>query len=88
MELFPPSSFSRKSGWRHGDVRRWLPGAWQEEVVFTLPAELPAGAYHIEVAILDRPGVNPNTDPLPRLQLATEDRREDGWYPLSRLEVK
>jgi hypothetical protein len=72
----------------NADVRRWLPGTWQEQVVFTVPAELPAGTYHIELAILDRPGVNPVTEPLPPLQLAIEGRRDDGWYPLSRIEVK
>jgi hypothetical protein len=72
----------------NADVRRWLPGRWQEQVAFTVPANLPAGTYHIEVGILDRPGVNPDTAPLPPLQLAMEGRRDDGWYALSRIEVK
>jgi hypothetical protein len=70
------------------DVRNWLPGAWDERVEFTLPDELPPGEYHLEVAILDHPGVNPATDPLPPLQLAMEGRRHDGWYRLSQIQVK
>jgi hypothetical protein len=80
---WPEQQFESKA-----DVRRCLPGTWTDQVVVTVPAELPAGTYPIDLAILDRPGANPNTEPLPPLQLAIEGRREDGSYPLSRLEVK
>ena len=69
------------------DVRTWLPGTWEMEEVFLLPADLRAGSYALELAILDRPGTNPDTEPLPPLQLGIAGRREDGWYTLSHVEL-
>lgn len=70
------------------DVRTWLPGTWKTRHRFQLPPDLPAGKYDLEVAILDRPGSNPTTQPLPPLQLGNEGRGEDGWYRLSQIEVR
>ena len=70
------------------DVRDWMPGAWSVTDTFTLPSDLPAGTYEVEVAILDRAGQNPTTEPLPPLQLGIEGRGSDGWYALSQLSVE
>ena len=70
------------------DTRAWLPGSWTVSDTFTVPAELPAGSYAIELALLDRAGENPATAPLPSLKLAISDRRDDGWYPISELKVE
>lgn len=70
------------------DIRAWLPGAVDVLDTFTVPSSLPAGTYAIEVAILDRAGTDPATDPLPPLRLAMEGRGSDGWYALSSIEVE
>jgi hypothetical protein len=69
------------------DTRNWLPGAWSVTDTFTVPDGLASGTYEIEVAILDRAGQDPATDPLPPLQLGIEGRGTDGWYVLSQLTV-
>lgn len=69
------------------DVRTWLPGDWAQPEAFAIPSDLPAGTYALEVAILDRAGTSPATDPLPPLALAMEGRDADGWYPLSTIDV-
>lgn len=70
------------------DVRKWLPGNWEMEENFRLPRDLPPGKYQLEVAILDRAGVNPETRPLPPLQLGIAGRSADGWYGLSEIVVE
>ena len=70
------------------DVRTWLPGAWSVNDLFTLPGDLPSGTYQLDVAILDRAGQNPTTEPLPPLGLGIEGRGADGWYALSQLTVE
>jgi hypothetical protein len=70
------------------DVRKWLPGSWKMSERFEVPADMPAGKYRLEVAILDRAGKTPETDPLPPLQLGISGRRDDGWYALSEITVE
>ncbi|MBN2193408.1 MAG: DUF4832 domain-containing protein [Polyangiaceae bacterium] len=70
------------------DLREWLPGTTTVTDVFTLPADLPAGRYRLEVAILDRAGESPATAALPPLRLGIEGRGEDGWYDLSAVTVR
>lgn len=70
------------------DVRNWLPGSWDMEETFRVPSDLPAGKYDIEVAILDRAGTNPTTEPLPPLELGMKRRGGDGWYSLSKIDVE
>ncbi len=70
------------------ETRDWLPGQRTVVDTFTVPATLPAGTYHIEVALLDRPGTNPTTAPLPPLHLGTAGRTPDGYYPVSQLTVE
>ena len=82
----------RGTGWRVDcwgdfDVRKWLPGTWEMQESMQLPENLPAGRYRLEVAILDRAGAEPETRPLPPLQLGIAGRAEDGWYALSQIEI-
>ncbi len=70
------------------DVREWLPGTATVTDVFTLPGDLPAGFYRLEVAILDRAGEAPATAALPPLRLGIERRGDDGWYDLSEVNVR
>jgi hypothetical protein len=43
--------------------------------------------YELHVALLDRPGTDPTTDPLPPLHLGIEGRLDDGWYAISEIAV-
>jgi len=70
------------------DVREWLPGTSIVTDRFTLPADLPAGAYRLELALLDRAGEAPATAALPPLRLGIEARGDDGWYGLSEVTVR
>ncbi len=70
------------------DSRTWLPGSWQVSDTVTIPADLPAGTYDLEVALVDRAGTTPSTEPLVPLQLGIEGRGDDGWYAISQLTVE
>ncbi|MBT8451125.1 MAG: DUF4832 domain-containing protein [Deltaproteobacteria bacterium] len=70
------------------DTRTWLPGRWEVRDTFAVPADLPGGAYQVEVALLDRAGRAPATEALPPLRLGIAGRRADGWYPVSELTVE
>jgi hypothetical protein len=69
------------------DIRTWLPGSWQVSDTITLPADLPAGTYQVEIGILDRRGARPTTKALPPLFLGIAGRGSDGWYRVSQLTV-
>jgi hypothetical protein len=64
-----------------GDVRTWLPGDALVEQAVAVPADLPTGAYSVAVALLDR------ASQLPKIALANDGRRADGWYELGPIEV-
>jgi hypothetical protein len=69
------------------DIRDWLPGSFEVVDLFTIPPDLGEGSYDLELALLDRPGTEPATDPLPPLFLGIEGRRDDGWYSISQVTV-
>jgi len=63
------------------DVRKWLPEyTWFSEKV-SVPKSLSAGLAHVDIAIVD-----PATD-TPRVKLAIEEILDDGWHPMSAVEV-
>jgi hypothetical protein len=82
-------------------VNEWLPGEIElfTEDFFKQPADLPPGevvdvadsirlpdsltpgTYELSIAVVDQ------TDDEPVVQLGIEGRNDDGWYPLSTLEV-
>jgi hypothetical protein len=70
------------------DIRTWLPGSWDVTDTFTIPADLPAGTYDIEIALVDRAGTEPDTRALPPLYLGIDGRGSDGWYAISQLNVQ
>jgi hypothetical protein len=63
-------------------VRTWLPGKIERQETAQLPGELSAGAYTLQVAIVD------SATSQPVIKLAIEGRQDDGWYPLSTVTVK
>ena len=70
--------------WTSGaDLKRWLPGErYQVEDAPTIPPDLPAGVYHVDVAVLDETGRSALVD------LAIAGWRADRWYPISRVSVR
>jgi hypothetical protein len=62
------------------DVRKWLPGDTLVEEDVPIP-DLPAGEYHVRVALLD-----PRTR-RPAIALAIAGRAADGWYDLGSVAV-
>ncbi|MCP4896794.1 MAG: DUF4832 domain-containing protein [bacterium] len=69
------------------DVKAWMPGTYRVSDTVSIPPDLPIGTYALEVAILDRAGVEPDTVPLPPLFLGIEGRQADGWYSISQITV-
>lgn len=70
------------------DTRDWQPGSQSVVEGFAVPADLSPGSYALDVALLDRAGTDPATDPLPPLGLGIEGRNADGWYEISQLTVE
>jgi hypothetical protein len=63
-------------------VRGWLPGLTKTDSVLRLPTSISEGRYRLAVGL-----VAPETE-APAVRLAIAGREPDGWYPLSRLEVR
>lgn len=63
-------------------IRRWLPGKIRIEDTFLVPRSIPAGSYQLDVAIVEL------RTQRPAIKLAIAGRQIDGWYPVSRIEVK
>ena len=62
-------------------VKGWLPGKTETAAQLELPEDLKPGQYELALAIVD-----PVTH-RPAIRLAIAGRAEDGWHPLSRIEV-
>jgi hypothetical protein len=62
-------------------VRGWLPGARAAAADLSLPNDLKPGRYDVSIAVV-RAGT---TEPAVRLAIA--GRGDDGWYPLSHVDV-
>ncbi len=64
------------------DIRRWLPGARRELVALDIPPDIPPGDYRLGLALTD------SSSGQPAIRLATAGREPDGWYRLSRIEIR
>ncbi len=63
------------------DARTWLPGpSWFREEI-TLPAGIEPGRVNVDCAIVDR------ATGAPRVRLAIEEILEDGWHPVTVMDV-
>ena len=62
-------------------IKGWLPGEIEFTESLKLPEDFKPGRYEIALAILD-----PNTRK-PVIHLAIDGRADDGWYPLSQIEL-
>jgi hypothetical protein len=63
-------------------IREWLPGDILYDDRVFLPHDMPEGTYELELGI-----VSPN-DLVPKVKLAIQGIREDGWYTMGKLAVK
>ena len=63
------------------DVRKWLPGTHTALELLQIPADIAPGTYELNLALLDP------AHGTPAVRLAVAGRGDDGWYPLSRIEV-
>jgi Domain of unknown function (DUF4832)/Beta-galactosidase len=64
------------------DITGWLPGPVPLQSSITVPRDLPAGDYELGIAMLDPHSGKPG------IRLAVAGRAEDGWYRLSRVQVR
>ena len=62
------------------DVRQWLPDhSWlAEELIF--PKSLERGEVKVDVGLIDEAGA-------PKVRFAIEEVAEDGWHPLTSMDV-
>lgn len=65
----------------NSDIRSWLPGDQLYDGSIFVPADTPEGDYLLDIALV-APGTN-----LPRVKLAIEGRRDDGWYEMGPIQV-
>ncbi|MGO8749626.1 MAG: DUF4832 domain-containing protein [Thermoguttaceae bacterium] len=72
IDLFTPEFFKEPKDLPRGDVN-------EISDKITLPADIPAGQYTLSVAIVDTK--------TPVVRLAIQGRADDGWYPLSKIQV-
>ncbi|MBS7610748.1 DUF4832 domain-containing protein [Candidatus Bathyarchaeota archaeon] len=63
-------------------IKGWTPGKIEVTTWLRLPEDLKPGLYELAIAIVD-PDVK-----IPAVRLAIAGHSEDGWYPLSQVEVK
>mgnify|MGYP003694724607 CR=1 FL=1 len=67
----------------YGQPHGWLPGAPHEvQDIVTVPAQVPAAIYSLDVAILSKDGRSAHVD------LAIDGKRPDRWYPVSKLTIR
>ncbi len=64
------------------NIRKWLPGDTLYDASVLLPADMPAGEYNLQIAILDPVAGHP------KVKLAIAGAQPDGWYHLGRIMVQ
>jgi hypothetical protein len=74
IEMFTPDFFKMPKDLPNGKIH-------DVSDTVALPADLPAGQYTLSIAVVDSL-MNPV------LRLGIKGRSEDGWYPLSKIQIK
>ena len=68
--------------WRsEANLMLWLPGPHEIEDVALIPADVPAGTYNLDVAILNEDGKTAH------VELAFAGKLPDKWYPVSNVKI-
>jgi hypothetical protein len=62
-------------------VKDWMPGDIVYDNSFFVPGDFPEGICDIQVAIVD------NMKHEPRISLAIDGKRNDGWYQLGKIKI-
>ena len=73
IDLFTPEFFKMPKDLPPGEIN-------DVSDTITLPADLPAGPYTLSIAIVDASST-------PVVRLGIKGRADDGWYPLSKIQV-
>lgn len=63
------------------DINNWMPGDNLYDDYVTLPDNIPAGTYQIQISIIDKKLQNP------KIKLAIEGSDSEGWYTLGKIIV-
>lgn len=63
------------------DIRDWLPGDNMYNKYLTVPLNIPAGQYDIQVGITD------SKTGKPAIKLAIEGRDAEGWYTMGKIRI-
>ena len=66
----------------NANVLNWLPGDIVHEQKLALPADMPAGTYELEIAMVSPVSMEP------KVKLAIAGVQPDGWYTMGKIEVK
>jgi hypothetical protein len=64
------------------DIRTWLPGDNLHDEELTVPKDLRAGEYNLQIGIVDR------VHQKAKIQLAIQGRETDGWYTMGKIIVR
>jgi hypothetical protein len=64
------------------DITTWLPGDSLYDSTVSIPPNLPAGPYSLQLAL-----VEPSSR-TPKVRLAIEGRAADGWYELGAIKIE
>ncbi|MEA1996282.1 MAG: DUF4832 domain-containing protein, partial [Gemmatimonadota bacterium] len=64
------------------DITRWLPGEQDVEATVAVPEDLPPGDYELGIAMLDPHSLEP------AIKFAIQGVSSDGWYRLSRVNIR
>ncbi len=64
------------------NIRDWLPGDSLYQGQIDIPVNMPEGIYELDYALVDKNTLEP------KVQLAVEGRKNDGWYALGHVEMQ
>jgi hypothetical protein len=64
------------------DITSWLPGDSMYDDLVAVPANMPAGEYDVDLAILDP------VSRKPKVKLAIAGIGPDGWYPMGKIQIQ
>jgi hypothetical protein len=64
------------------DTKKWLPGNTELNTTITIPPDVPAGKYRMEIGL-----VAPATGK-PAIQLAIAGKTAEGWYEMGQIDIE
>ncbi len=64
------------------DIKSWFPGDNIYDSDIFIPLDMPVGEYELQIGIIDRQSHKP------KIQLAIEGKDAEGWYTVSKINIK